>query len=294
MGENETNEWRRIVREEYPPGVTCWVDLETPDPEAATRFYGGLFGWEVEDRAPAEQPFHYFEATLDGLRVAGIGSQMEDAKGPPAWNTYVWVEDADATARAVLDAGGKVLAEPMEIPGAGRMAVFADPQGAQIRAWQPAGHNGAQLVNENGAWGFSGLSTSDPGAAAEFYNAVFGWEVGDDDEDWTFFRVPGYGDHLELKDPGLRERLAQQDDGSDGFEDVTAWLTSLEGQPEGTPPNWSVTFTVDDVDAGAAKAKELGGTVLVEPFDTPPVRNAVIADPQGAVFVVSKYTPPDE
>ena len=123
MGENETNEWRRIVREEYPPGVTCWVDLETPDPEAATRFYGGLFGWEVEDRAPADQPFHYFEATLDGLRVAGIGSQMEDAKGPPAWNTYVWVEDADATARAVLDAGGKVLAEPMEIPGAGRMAV---------------------------------------------------------------------------------------------------------------------------------------------------------------------------
>ena len=117
--------------------------------------------------------------------------------------------------------------------------------------------------------------------------------MGSADEDWTFFRVPGYGDHLVLKDPGLRERLAQQD-GSEGFEDVTAWLTSLDGQPEGTPPSWSVTFTVDDVDGAAAKAKELGGTVLVEPFDAPPVRNAVIADPQGAVLVVSKYTPPDE
>jgi predicted enzyme related to lactoylglutathione lyase len=293
MSETQSTEWRRIVREDYPPGVTCWVDLETPDPEAATSFYGELFGWSFEDKAPADQPFHYFEASREGLRVAGIGSQMEGAKGPAAWNTYVRVADADATAQAVRDAGGEVVGEPMEIPGAGRMVIFTDPQGAQIRAWEPAGHTGAQLVNEDWTWGFSGLMTSDPEAAASFYGKVFGWEASGIGEDWTFFLVPGYGDHLEQLDPGLRERLAGQG-GPQRFEDVTAWLSSLEGQPEGAPPSWGVSFNVADVDAAAAKAKDLGGTVVVEPFDSPPVRTAVILDPQGAALALNRYTPPED
>ena len=52
-----------------------------------------------------------------------------------------------------------------------------------------------------------------------------------------------------------------------------------------------MTFSVDDADAVAAKAAELGGQVLVAPFDAPWVRMAVITDPQGATFIASKFVP---
>jgi uncharacterized protein len=291
MSEAET-ERARIVRETYPEGVTCWVDVDLPDVAAAREFYGGLFGWELVDRMPEGQDGNYLVVGIDGLAVAGIGSKPADADWPPAWNTYVAVASADEAAKAVLEAGGAVLMDPFDVGEAGRMAVVADPQGAAFNAWEARNHFGAQLVNEPGAWNFSGLTTTDTEGAAAFYNAVFGWEVGVGSADFTFFRVPGYGDFLEQKDPGLAERLAEQD-GPPHFEDATAWLMPMDGQPEGTPPNWSVTFAVDDADAIAARAEELGGAVVVEPFDAPPVRTAVIADPQGAVFAVSKYTPPN-
>jgi hypothetical protein len=282
----------RVVRDGYPAGVTCWVDAELPEPEAAAPFYSGLFGWELEDRMPADVPGNYLEATIDGLRVAALGSRPEGASGPPSWNTYVCSEDADATAAKVFEAGGAVLMEPFDVMEAGRMAVAADPQGAVFRIWQAGTHRGSQLVNEYGCWNFSGLTTTDTKDAARFYGQVFGWEA-EEADDWTFFRVPGYGDHLAELIPGLREQM-EAADAPPGFEDATAWVTSMEGQPEGTPPNWSVTFGVEDADTIAAKAKELGGTVLVEPFDAPPVRTAVIADPQGASFAVSRYYPPSE
>ena len=52
----------------------------------------------------------------------------------------------------------------------------------------------------------------------------------------------------------------------------------------GIPPHWSIFFGATDVDASAAKVKELGGSVVVEPFDIPVGRMAVVADPQGATF----------
>jgi predicted enzyme related to lactoylglutathione lyase len=277
-------------RDGYPQGVTCWVDTDLPDPEAATEFYGGLFGWEFEDQMPAEQPGHYFAARLRGLDVAGIGSRPDGATWPPAWNTYVWVESADEAAAAVKGAGGAVLMDPFDVLEAGRMAVVADPQGAAFNVWEAHKHRGAQLVNEPGSWNFSGLTTSDPEAAIVFYGAVFGWEADWAEDEWSFFRVPGYGDYLERSNPGLRRQLAEND-APPGFEDATAWLMSMAGQPEGTPPNWGVTFAVDDADATAARAAELGGRVVVEPFDSPPVRMAVLSDPQGAVFTVGKYDP---
>lgn len=277
----------RIVRDGYPPGVTCWLDAELPDPEAAVPFYRGLFGWELENAMPPDAEGKYFEATIDGLRVAGIGHQPSGEAPPPAWNTYVWVESADETAEKIEAAGGKVLMGPMDIMQQGRMAIGADPQGAAFRLWQPGEHRGAQLVNEYRAWGFSGLSTDDLDGAREFYGSVFGWES-ESGAGWAFFRVPGYGKFLAERDPTLFERLAESG-GPEGFADVTAWLSTLEGQPDGTPPHWSVTFNVEDADAAAAKANELGGAVLAEPFDAPPVRMAVVADPQGAAFTVSRF-----
>jgi predicted enzyme related to lactoylglutathione lyase len=291
MSETKQQEHRRIVREHYPESVTCWVDVDLPDAPAATEFYGGLFGWEFEDRMPEGQDGHYFVGLIDGLSVAGVGSQPEGSDWPPAWNTYVAVKSADEAAKAVEKAGGKVLMEAFDVGEAGRMAVVADPQGAAFNVWEAGSHMGAQVVNEHGSWNFSGLTTSDPYAAAGFYNEVFGWEAVSGSGEFTFFAVPGYGEFLQRSDPGLAERL-QTDQAPPRFVDATAWLMGMEGQPDGTPPNWSVTFAVDDADAMAARAKELGGTVVVEPFDTPPVRTAVIADPQGAVFAVSKYTPP--
>jgi predicted enzyme related to lactoylglutathione lyase len=87
-----------LERDGYPPGVPCWVDTAQPDPEAAVRFYGGLFGWEFEDRMPADSPGRYFVAQLQGRDVAAVGSQPEDWPPAAVWNTYVWVDSADATA----------------------------------------------------------------------------------------------------------------------------------------------------------------------------------------------------
>jgi predicted enzyme related to lactoylglutathione lyase len=63
-----------------------------------------------------------------------------------------------------------------------------------------------------------------------------------------------------------------------------------DDQPD-VPPHWNVTFATDDADATAAKAAELGGKVIAPPFDAPWVRMTVIADPQGATFVASKFVP---
>ena len=283
-----------LERDGYPEGVPCWVDTEQPDPEAAAVFYAGLFGWELEDRMPAAAPGNYFVATIRGKDVAAIGSQMGGAPQQPAWNTYVWADSADDVTARAKEAGGSVLAEPFDVMEAGRMAVIADPQGAAIRVWQAGNHRGAQLVNEPGTWNFSELNTSDTGAAEAFYKEVFGWEAERFDMDGhesSMWRRPGYADHLEKGDPDLRRRMADQG-APPGFEDCVAWLLPLDDSQTGAAPHWSVTFAVDDADAAAAKADELGGKVLLPPMDAPYVRMTVLSDPQGAVFTASKYMPP--
>ncbi|MGZ4618345.1 MAG: VOC family protein, partial [Frankiaceae bacterium] len=101
--------------------------------------------------------------------------------------------------------------------------------------------------------------------------------------------LPGYGDHLERDNPGLRGQLAQMG-GPVGFEDVVASINPIHDKPH-PPPHWSVTFAVDDADATAAKATKLGGTVSVPPSDAPWSRLTVIGDPQGATFIASKFVP---
>lgn len=280
-----------IERDGYPEGVPCWVDTAQPDPQAAVEFYGGLFGWEFEDRMPAGAPGNYFVATIRGKDVAAVGSQMEGDSSQPAWMTYVWVESADDAAAKVKEAGGSVLMDPFDVMEAGRMAVIADREGAVFSVWQAARHRGAQLVNEPGTWNFSDLDSSDLEAARAFYGSVFGWETQGfsmDGHESAMFKRPGYGDHLAELDPGIRERQAAGG-APPGFEDVVAWLTPLEGDGS---PHWNVTFAVDDADGAAAKASELGGSVLVPPMDAPYVRLTVLRDPQGAVFTASKYVPP--
>ena len=104
------------------------------------------------------------------------------------------------------------------------------------------------------------------------------------------WRLPGYGDFLEQGEPGLRRRMAEGG-APEGFEDVVAALNPIAGDQADVAPHWSVTFGVDDADATAATASELGGKVVAAPFDAPWVRMAVLADPQGATFIASKFVP---
>jgi len=274
-------------RDRYIPGVPCWVDTSQPDPRAAVDFYSGLFGWEFENVMPADAPGEYFMARIRGGDVAAVGSIPAAMPQTAMWNTYVSVASADETAAKVVEAGGSVVMDPFDVMGSGRMAVFTDPEGAAFCVWQAKEHFGARIVNEHGALNFNGLSTRDVAGAKAFYGSVFGWTTLaiDAGEMWT---LPGYGDDLERDNPGLRQQVADMG-GPAGFEDVVASMNPIADDQPDTPAHWSVTFAVDDADAAAAKATELGGTLVAPPFDAPWSRLAIIRDPQGATFIASQF-----
>ena len=273
--------------------MTCFIDTEREDVDAAAAFYGGLFGWSFDDLTPPGSPDRFLMAQLDGLTVAGIGSPLEGAAGP-AWNTYVAVEDADAIVPKVEAAGGAVVVAPFDVGPAGRMAVFADPEGAQFRVWQAGRTHGVQLVNAPGSWNWSDLETRDIDAAKAFYGAVFGWqyqEVDFGEGPSAMIRVAGYGDHLEQLTPGHAR------------EPQVAWArprasrTRSAGcsrpQPRTAAPAGSSRSRSPTRTTPPAARGELGGTVLVEPFDVPYVRIAVLRDPEGVTFTIGQFQPPE-
>ena len=242
------------------------MDTAQPHPSAAAEFYKALFGWEAENVMPPDQPGEYFMCTLKGRSAAGVGSQPEGMPPIPVWNTYISVDDADEAAKKVADAGGSVLMEPFDVMDQGRMAAFADPPGAAFCVWEPKASPGAMVVNEPGAFSWNELTTRDVDGSKAFYGAVFGWEASTTDLggfDYTMWQLPGTTDDSGVG--GMMPMVGEQ------------W-------PEDMPPHWMVYFAVADTDASAAKAKELGGNVMVEPFDTPAGKAAVLNDPSGAAF----------
>lgn len=283
-----------VDRERYPAGVPCWVDTAQPDPDAAMDFYRGLFGWEFDDLLPAGSPGRYLVGHLDGRDVGAIGWSAEEPDRPPAWSTYVAVDDVERTAIGVLENGGEVLLPAGDMGDAGRMAVFSDNVGAVFCAWQAGAFTGAEAVNEPGTWNWSTLLSSDPPAAARFYGAVFGWmptvvEFGEVRS--AFWRLPGYGDFLATIDPDIHARHDQAGLPV-GFSDAVAWLSALgdETGPGPAYPHWAVTFAVADTPAAADRVVELGGKVVVEPREFGPAVEAMVADPAGALFTLSAYT----
>jgi uncharacterized protein len=234
----------------YPPGTPCWVDLGTPDAGPSLRFYRDLLGWEAVASGPG-----YWRLRHDGANVAGVS---DDAVGAPsAWRTYVSVEDADAIEQRVAAGGGKVLLAPTDVPGAGRMAVFADPEGLTFCAWQAREHAGSEKVNEPVSLTWSELHTSDLAGAQAFYASVFGWET------------------------------QEQEMGGVRYVTLHVGGRPVAGAVEAGHPGWHVYFAVADTDAIVAQARELGATVDTEPTDIPGVgRYADFTDPQGARFGV--------
>jgi predicted enzyme related to lactoylglutathione lyase len=272
------------TREDYPAGVPCWVDSSQPDPVGAADFYGKIFGWDVEDTMPPGTGAHYFMGRIEGRDAAAISSLAPGAPLQATWNTYVRVESADEAAARVRAAGGAVLSEPFDVFDSGRMAVFADPAGAVFCVWQPDAHRGAAAVNEHGAVVFNDLHTDDVEGAKAFYGAVFGW--GTIEAGAPMWVLPGYGDHLEALNPGMRAAMREMG-AAEGFEDVVARVLPSFG----APAHWGVTFMVDDADVVVTRARELGGSVLSEPMNVPWSRFAVLADPAGATFSVSQFVP---
>jgi predicted enzyme related to lactoylglutathione lyase len=249
-------------RSGYEPGTFCWTDLSTTDQDAAKRFYGELFGWQAQDM-PAGDGVVYSMMQLDGSNVAAIAPQPQQQRemgAPPAWNSYVSVESADATVERARALGGTVHAEAFDVLQAGRMAVLQDPQGAFLLAWQPRGHFGAALVNAPGALCWNELATPDLDGAAGFYGELFGWSVKD---------APGMASrYLVIESRGA----------SNGG--------MREPEPPDVPPHWLVYFAVDDAEQALARVRELGGAVLAGPIELPMAKIAVAADPQGATFAL--------
>jgi uncharacterized protein len=277
-------------RDGYIAGVPCWVDTTQPDPEAAARFYGDLFGWEVEDVMPPDAPGSYFIGRIRGGDVAAIGPVPDGAPPMAVWNTYIQTDSADETAAKVRDAGGSVVMEPFDVMNAGRMAVFSDTESAMFSVWEPRETKGAQIVNEHGSVNFNTLNTRDVEGAKRFYGSVFGWgtlDLGGGDDMWT---LSAYGDHLEEITPGIRKNMVEMG-APEGFADVVAAIQRLPAEEPDTPASWGVTFAVDDAEAAAARAEELGGRVVIPPMDAPWVRMTVLSDPAGATFVASKFVP---
>jgi hypothetical protein len=269
-------------RDDYIPGVPCWVDASYEDPESVLPFYRGIFGWEFTPaiETPGER---FFIATIHGGSTAGIGELPADHQPVPAWNTYVAVTSADDAVAKVQASGGELLAPAFDVGDAGRMAILTDPQGAVFCIWQAGRIKGANVVNEHGAVNFNTLHTTNLEAAKKFYGEVFGWTTLSvaGAEFWT---LPGYGVYLETITPGIRKGAAEM--GVAGFEDVVAVLEPLKDNKQ---PHWHVTFAVNDADAAAATAVELGGNVLAPPIDAPYVRFTVLSDPEGTPFTASQF-----
>jgi predicted enzyme related to lactoylglutathione lyase len=242
----------------YPNGHFCWVDLGATDLPGAKAFYGGLLGWEFEDVSASEGQ-SYTMCRMAGKDVAGIHSHSEEEG--TGWTSYISVDDVEATSAQARVLGGSLVLEPQDIPGTARVAVVKDPTRAEVSLWQAQGFVGARLVNEVGTWAWNELTTPDLDTARSFYSQLFGWETAD---------VP-------VGIPRLSFSL--------GGYLIGAAHTPQPG--EGDDPRWTVSFLVADADESAAKAQELGGSVLMPVRELPIGKFAVVADPFGASFTIA-------
>jgi predicted enzyme related to lactoylglutathione lyase len=248
----------------HEPGAFCWPELYTTDQAGAKTFYAGLFGWEIRD-IPMGPDAAYTIFTLGGRDAAacfGALPGMAQQGTRPHWIAYVWVASSDQTAAIAKAAGGRIVKEPFDVPGVGRMAVLQDPTGATICAWETKGHLGIGVHKEPGALQWTELLTNDTEAAAAFYARVFGWKR----QLWPSAEAPVY--HLFMRG----------DVGIGGMTPITAEMGPMT-------PAWLSYFHAKDCDETLTKCLKLGGSSSVPAETVPSVgRFAVLVDPAGARF----------
>jgi predicted enzyme related to lactoylglutathione lyase len=255
----------------FVDGAPNWIDVGTPDIDGAASFYGGLFGWRFVPGGPEVGGYGLFQ--LDGRTVAG-GMQTPPEQGPPSWTVYFRSADADATAEAARQAHGSVVFEPMDVTDQGRMAILGDRAGVPFGIWQPRSTQGVDVMRAPGSLRWLELYTPDIAAAAGFYHRVLGWET-------SSVTFPG-GFHTCVNPAG------------EGEDAMFGGLVPQDEEPEESrgDPYWLLHIEVADIDAVAARARELGGTVRMPPTDIPDVgRVAKLTDPYGARFAVITSEP---
>lgn len=250
--------------DKFAPGTPCWVDVSTTDAPGARAFYGQIFGWDFD--IGGADTGGYTNCTLRGRRAAGLmelSPEMRAGGVPPAWSTYLATEDVHDSAARVREAGGQVVAEPMDVMEFGRIALAIDPTGAAVGFWESGTHTGAGIANEIGSFAWNELQTRDTAAATSFYEAVAGWQSE---------AMPGDGP------PYLIAKV--------GGEPVAGIMDASQSAPEGRPAVWLTYFKVADCDETVAKVRGLGGSVIEARVDSPQGPFGVVADPYGAVFAV--------
>ncbi len=251
--------------EQHPAGSFCWIELATTDQKAAKNFYGALFGWSPQDSPMGPDEF-YTIFKLEGRDAAAGYSMRPDQlaqRVPPHWMPYIAVDNADQAANKAQQLGGTVLAPAFDVMEFGRMAVLQDPTGAHFCVWQARKNTGIGIAGVAGTLCWADLSTPDSKRAGDFYSGLFGWQLIRDEKDPSGYLHIKNGEHFIGGIPPAAHR------------------------PAGVPPHWLAYFWVDDVDASAGKAKQMGANPIVAPMTIEGVgRMAVIADPQGAVFAI--------
>ncbi|MFD9224236.1 VOC family protein [Streptomyces sp. NPDC060064] len=250
----------------YVTGSPNWLDLGSPDIDAAAAFYGALFGWELQSLGPEAGGYGFFQ--LDGKTVAAIGPLTEEGASS-AWTPYFLTADADATTRAVEQAGGTVRLQPMEVFTEGRMAAYTDPTGADFAVWQPGDTKGLGAVTDVNTLSWTELYTTDAAAAKDFYRSVFSWDYKDMPfASVTYSVVSPSGGGQEATQGGIMQ-------------------LPKENLEAGSRSEWHPYFEVADVDATFAEATRQGAAPLIGPMDAEGVgRLAMFTDPFGAPVAV--------
>jgi len=245
-------------------GKFVWYELMTSNIKAAAGFYTGVIGWTAKDSNIPGMDYTMFNAGEAGVGgVMALPQMLVDMKVPPHWIGYIAVDDVDVYAKKITDAGGVIHKAPDDIPGVGRFAVAADPQGASFSIFKAAEGMQAPEIppNANGHVGWRELYAGDLDTAFAFYSGLFGWTKGE-----AF------------------------DMGPMGVYQLFAW----HGAPVGgmmTKPSsvlhavWGYYFTVDSIGKAAERAKAAGGQVINGPMQVPGDSWVVqCVDPQGAMF----------
>ncbi|MFF1508749.1 VOC family protein [Streptomyces sp. NPDC058326] len=253
---------------QFTKGSPNWLDLGSPDTEAAAAFYGAVFGWEFRSAGPGAGGYGFFQQ--DGRTVAALGPLTEEG-ARSAWTVYFRTPDADATVKAAEAAGGTVRLPAFDVMDAGRMAALTDPGGAQFSVWQPGTIEGLQRTSSTNTLVWAELHVADPEAVLGFYRALFDWR-------WA-----------EMEAPGMTYRVVST---AEGDQEDASFGGAAELQDASETPRWIPYFEVEDPDAITMSTQGNGGSVLMPPADIPDVgRIAWLTDPFGATFAVLKPAP---
>jgi uncharacterized protein len=247
-------------------GRFVWHELMTTDPQAAGAFYSKVLPWKTQ---PSGMP-DYTLWVAGKTQTGGLMAQPESARqsgAPPSWLVYIGTPDVDATAAAAERLGGKVLKAPADIPGVGRFAVLADPQGAAFAVFKPGAPAPDGAPGTDFSW--HELATSDQQAALTFYSELFGW---------------GRGPAHDMGPSGTYQLIEH------GGAQVGGAYKLMDASK---PPHWLTYIRVASVDKAAAAAKAAGGRVTQGPMEVPGgSRVAQILDPQGGAFAVHELAKP--